>query len=92
VSRPGADLYTAARMRAVAAGAFARANQPAEATADADRAMACLRKAVAAGYRDGDHMEKDSDLDALRGREDFQALLATLLRPSEATSPPGPVR
>lgn len=92
MSRPGAGLYTAARMRAVAAGAFERANQQAEAIADADRATACLRKAVAAGYRDGDYMEKDRDLDALRGREDFQALLATLSSPSEATLPPGPVQ
>ncbi len=92
MSRPGAGPYTAARMRAVAAGAFARANQQAEATADADRAMAWLRKAVAAGYQDGDHLAKDRDLDALRGREDFQAFLATLSRPSAATAPPGPVR
>jgi tetratricopeptide (TPR) repeat protein len=78
VSRLGAGLYTAARMRAVAAGAFERADQPGEATADADRAMVWLRKAVAAGYRDRDHMVKDKDLDALRAREDFQALLAAL--------------
>jgi tetratricopeptide (TPR) repeat protein len=78
VSLPGAGLYTAARMRAVAAGAFARADQPDEATADADRAMVWLRKAVAAGYRDRAHLVKDKDLDALRAREDFQALLAAL--------------
>jgi tetratricopeptide (TPR) repeat protein len=89
--RPGAGLYAAARMRAVAAGAFERAGQPAEAVADAGRAMAWLRKAVAAGYRDRDHMEKDRDLDALRAREDYQALLATLPQPPEVASPLGPV-
>jgi tetratricopeptide (TPR) repeat protein len=83
VPGPGAGLYTAARMRAVAAGAFDRANQPAEALADADRSMVWLRQAVAAGYRDRDYMEKDGDLEVLRAREDFRALLATLAKPSD---------
>jgi hypothetical protein len=48
--------------------------------------MAWLRKAVAAGFRDDNHMEKDRDLDALRGREDFQALLATLSDRSDTIS------
>jgi tetratricopeptide (TPR) repeat protein len=92
VSRSCAGLYTAAQMRAVTAGAFERSGQLAEANADAGRAMAWLCKAVAAGYQDRDHMEKDRDLDALRGRGDFQALVATLSIPSEITSPPGPAR
>jgi tetratricopeptide (TPR) repeat protein len=88
VSCPGAGPYTAARMRAVAAATFARANQPAEAAVESDRAMAWLRKAVAAGFRDGDHMEKDRDLDALRARRDFQALRAALSDPSHTISSP----
>jgi hypothetical protein len=37
--------------------------------------MAWLQKAVAAEYKDVAHMKKDSDLDPLREREDFQALV-----------------
>ncbi len=88
MNHPGAGLYTAARMRAVAAVAFDLADQSAEAIADADRAMAWLTKAVAAGYRDREHMLKDKVLDPLRTREDFQALLTTLSMPSEAATPP----
>jgi tetratricopeptide (TPR) repeat protein len=39
-------------------------------------AMALLRQAVDAGYHEYDHMAKDSDLDALRGRADFRELMA----------------
>ena len=50
----------------------------------ADRAMELLRKAVKAGYKDAAHMKKDTDLDALRGREDFKKLLAELDKSSPA--------
>jgi hypothetical protein len=40
--------------------------------------MAWLRKAVAAGFKDAGQMAKDSDLDALREREDFKKLMAEL--------------
>jgi hypothetical protein len=53
----------------------------------ADLAMDRLRKAIAAGYKDVAHMKKDRDLDALREREDFKALVAEL----EAKSPPAAV-
>jgi tetratricopeptide (TPR) repeat protein len=43
-----------------------------------DRAMGLLRKAVQAGWKDGAHMAKDSDLDPLRDREDFRQLLKEL--------------
>ena len=72
------NLYNAGCFRAIAAGVYAKANQPAEATADADRAIAWLIKAVAAGFKDRAHIAKDADLDALRGRADFRALLASL--------------
>ena len=42
--------------------------------------MAWLRKAVAAGYKNVDHMKKDTDLDPLRSREDFKKLLAELVK------------
>jgi tetratricopeptide (TPR) repeat protein len=90
LSHPGANsLYNAACFRAVAAELYGKANQPAEASADADRAMAWLTKAVAAGYRDRPHMDTDADLDALRGRAEFRALLATVPYPAP---PPRPVR
>jgi serine/threonine protein kinase/tetratricopeptide (TPR) repeat protein len=50
----------------------------------ADLAMDWLQQAVAAGYKDVAHMKKDTDLDPLRGREDFKKLLADL----EKASPP----
>jgi tRNA A-37 threonylcarbamoyl transferase component Bud32 len=37
-----------------------------------------LRVAIQAGYRDLRHIKKDSDLDPLRGRQDFRDLLAEL--------------
>jgi serine/threonine protein kinase/tetratricopeptide (TPR) repeat protein len=44
----------------------------------ADRAMAALRQAVRAGYKDAAHMKKDTDLDPLRNRADFRKLLSDL--------------
>ena len=46
----------------------------------ADRAMALLRDAVAKGWKDTAQMKKDTDLDALRPRADFQQLLNELER------------
>jgi hypothetical protein len=77
-NHPGANLYCAARMRAVAAGAFERANQPTEAMTDADRAIGWLTKAVAAGFSNVAHARTDHDLDALRPRLDFEKLLKEL--------------
>jgi hypothetical protein len=37
-----------------------------------------LRKAVAAGYRNAAHMDKDTDLDVLRSRPDFVTLMAEM--------------
>jgi serine/threonine-protein kinase len=54
-----------------------------EAAALADRAMAELRQAVVAGYRDLGWMQTDTDLDVLRGREDFQLLMMDLAMPAE---------
>src|SRR5207249_84719 len=78
---PG-SLYDAACMRAITAGVI-RANDQSEkaandAAAEADRAMAWLKQAVAAGYKDAAHMKRDTDLDALRDRQDFKNLLAQL--------------
>jgi tetratricopeptide (TPR) repeat protein len=45
-----------------------------------DLAMDVLRQAVAAGYRDRVQFEKNPDLAGLRQRDDFNSLLAGLLR------------
>jgi eukaryotic-like serine/threonine-protein kinase len=68
-----AQLYDFACIYAIASGKIADKKQE-----YADRAMEMLQKAVKAGYKDAAHMKKDTDLDPLRGREDFKKLLAEL--------------
>jgi tetratricopeptide (TPR) repeat protein len=45
-----------------------------------DAAMRLIRDAVSKGYKDVAHLKKDTDLDPLRQREDFQKLIAKLER------------
>jgi hypothetical protein len=86
------SIYEAACYRSLlAAVTLANPKTPAadalsRAKVEADRAMEYLRQAVAAGYRNVVHMEKDTDLDALRGRDDFKQLLASL-RQQAANAP-----
>jgi tetratricopeptide (TPR) repeat protein len=42
------------------------------------RAIESLMRAVAAGFDDAAHLKQDTDLDSLRGREDFKALVTKL--------------
>jgi eukaryotic-like serine/threonine-protein kinase len=56
----------------------------AEGRAEADQAMALLRKAVDAGHRDPTEFRAADALDPLRGREDFKKLVAELEKPSPA--------
>jgi serine/threonine protein kinase/tetratricopeptide (TPR) repeat protein len=75
------SLYSAACWRAVTAAVQAKtpgADAARLAGEDADRAMAWLKQAVAAGYKDAAQVRDDRDLEALRGREDFKKLLAEL--------------
>jgi serine/threonine protein kinase/tetratricopeptide (TPR) repeat protein len=74
-------MYNAACGRAVTAALQAKAKEPDAgrlAKEDADKAMAWLTKAVAAGWADAAQTKKDTDLDFLRDREDFKKLLAEL--------------
>jgi serine/threonine protein kinase len=75
-------LFCAAFYRAIAAAAVRAADPSAEgakqASAEADRAMAWLEKAVAAGSSDVIRMEADPNLDAIRDRADFKALVGKL--------------
>jgi hypothetical protein len=78
------SVYYAACCRAVAASVIKvdpktpGADATRLAKEEADRAMAWLVQAVAAGYKDAAQMKEDKDLDALRDREDFKKLLAGL--------------
>jgi serine/threonine protein kinase/tetratricopeptide (TPR) repeat protein len=58
----------------------APAERPALAQKYADQAMTWLREAIARGYRDAAHLQKDDDLTALRPRADFQKLVVELQR------------
>jgi hypothetical protein len=83
LKRADADgLYQAAGMRAVTAAVLRAAGKPPaggqQADAEADRAMAWLKQAAAAGYNNAAHLKHDKDLDALRGRADFTKLVTTL--------------
>ncbi|MHC4599504.1 MAG: TPR end-of-group domain-containing protein, partial [Planctomycetota bacterium] len=49
---------------------------PEEATSMRQKALANLRKALELGYKDLDHIRKDSDLAPLRDLPEFEALLA----------------
>ena len=83
-NRPEADqFYLAARLRAVTAAVAASAGSPSDGAIDADRAMAWLTKAAAAGYSSRDGV---SDFAALRGRADYQALAKAKLK----AKPKGP--
>jgi hypothetical protein len=48
--------------------------------------MAWLKKAVAAGWSNAAHTAADHDLDELRGRDDFKALVAGLKASAEMTN------
>jgi tetratricopeptide (TPR) repeat protein len=65
--------YDFACVYAVASGKVADKKQE-----YAARAMELLRQAVKAGFKDASHLARDTDLDPLRGREDFKKLLAEL--------------
>ncbi len=83
-------LYELANYQALTAGAAAdpRSGVPAaEARAGADRAMATLRRAVAGGFRNVAYMRIDTDLDALRSRDDFRLLMMDLCFPAEPFAP-----
>jgi hypothetical protein len=64
---------------AVCSGAVA-ANESQLRERYADRALEALRQAVARQYRDVVNLETEPDLDALRDRPEFKAILAELAR------------
>jgi eukaryotic-like serine/threonine-protein kinase len=78
------SLYKAACLRAVTAAVIRAADKSAsagnQADAEASRATAWLKQAVAAGYKDVAQLKNDKDLDSLRARDDFKQLFAELER------------
>ena len=77
-----ASLYNAARYRAVAAAMLNKREHTQDANTRAEKeseqAMARLRQAVAAGFRDKDKLAKSKALGSLRDGADFRNLLAEL--------------
>jgi eukaryotic-like serine/threonine-protein kinase len=68
------------------AGVAGSGRPAAEGPVELDRAMAVLRRAVDAGYRDVSWMNRDPELDPLRGRPDFRAMMADLAFPDQPFS------
>jgi serine/threonine-protein kinase len=84
------DHYGLACYHALLAGVSAAAGSglsAVEGRAEADQAMDVLRRAVAVGYRDVAELRTDTDLDALRPREDFQRLVQELQSPGKSGGP-----
>ncbi len=81
---PANDAYNAACYLCLCVQLTGREAQLAEparkelAQGYADGAMLLLRQAVDRGFKDAAHMKKDTDLQPLRGREDFRKLIAEL--------------
>jgi serine/threonine-protein kinase len=84
------DLDNKACFLAVASSVADPAEGPAAAERqrrDADRAVATLRRAVELGWADYNGLKFDPDLDSLRSRPDFRALLMDLAFPGEPFVP-----
>jgi hypothetical protein len=70
------SVYNAACVCALASSSVKK--DPKLAEQYATRALELLRQAVAKGFKDVAHMKQDTDLDGLRGRDDFKKLMAQL--------------
>jgi hypothetical protein len=80
--RSRGSLYRAACDRAVTAATIRDTDDSADgakrAGAEGDRAMAWIRRAVAAGFKDVAGLKQDKDLEALRDRADYRKLVFDL--------------
>ncbi len=85
-SRTGQQHFLFACSHAALAGLAGRDGavvSAAEASSEAETAMALLHKAVGRGYRSPDAYRIEDALDPLRGRADFRLLMMDLAMPSE---------
>lgn len=80
-SWPVGDWYDFACVYSIASGKGETGSKKQE---YADRAIELLKKAVKAGYHDAAHIAKDTDFDAIRGRDDFKELMEELAKRSPA--------
>ena len=89
LARSTTNDYSLACEHTLLAGLLAGSGPAAagEARAEGDRAMEVLRRSVADGYRNLALMRSDTDLDALRPRPEFQALLMDLAFPDRPFAP-----
>ncbi len=86
----GYHLYNLACFRSQLSGVAARPGSgltAVDAGSLGEQAVYALRRAVAAGSRDIAFMRRDPDLDPLRSRPDFQALMMDLEFPEEPFAP-----
>jgi serine/threonine-protein kinase len=86
-----ADFYDLACVRSLSS-VLVRSDGSAAAAAArsqrlADRAVEALRQAVAGGYQDLAWIEHDTDLDPLRSRDDYKALIAGMKAKAAASAP-----
>ncbi len=82
----GYNLYNLACFRSLLSGLATRPGSgltTAEARSLGEQAVETLRRAVAAGLQDVAYMRRDTDLDPLRSRPEFQLLLMDLAFPEE---------
>jgi non-specific serine/threonine protein kinase/serine/threonine-protein kinase len=79
------SLYKTACVHAVIASVLRAAGKSAatanQAETEADVAIAWLKQAIAAGYKDAAQLKKENDLNSLHNRDDFKKLVAELERP-----------
>ncbi len=74
---PPVAIYSLACYRALIAGL------PPGDPAEAGRAMKDLRRSLAAGFGNLAKFREDTDLDSLRGRDDFRLLLLDIAMPAD---------
>ena len=78
--RRSTDLYNRACVLALISALAGPNEHGAEA---GDRAIGALRLAIASGFRNQDQIARNTHLDALRSRPDFQLLMLDLAFPSD---------
>ncbi len=82
----GYNLYNLACFRSLLSSVAARPGSglsPDDARSLGEQAVDALRRAVAAGLEDLAFMRRDTDLDPLRSRPDFQLLMMDLSFPDQ---------